>query len=111
MNTPVFKNADSTLWFLPGEPLVLCPINVDKSFFFTPRMNLFDVMRHYRWFYRKGRLVGFDREVPTCAIRIEELFLGPLPWTSKLVFKNGDKQDYRDENLELVPLKTPRVSW
>ena len=31
-----------------------------------------------------------------------------LPWTKKIVFKNGDTEDYRKENVELVPRKT---SW
>ena len=112
---PVFKHEDSQVGLLDDETIVLQPINSNKLFKFTWKPSFARGLLKYRWHHHvRGRanyLIGFDRNNPTRAVRMEQAFLGPLPWTSKLVFKNGDKQDYRDENLELVPLKTPRVSW
>jgi hypothetical protein len=115
-----YKRTDSVVGLDDEGTLVIVPENVSDIFKFDNTPELAWAFQNRRWFFwkRKGpggqHLMGFLREPrarQSPVVRIEQIYLGPLPWTKKIVFKNGDTKDYRKENVELVPRKTPKTSW
>jgi hypothetical protein len=114
------EHTDSVVGLDDDGSLVLVPVNVFEIFKFDYTPKLAKAFQDRRWFFwkRKGpnghHLMGFLREPKEKhppVVRIEQIYLGPLPWTKKIVFKNGDTKDYRKANVELVPRKTPKTSW
>jgi hypothetical protein len=115
-----YTRSDSVVGLDDEGSLILVPVNVREMFRFDYSPALARAFQDRRWFFwrRKGpnghHLMGFLREPSekqSPVVRIEQIYLGHLPWTKKIVFKNGDTKDYRKENVELIPRKTPKTSW